>query len=158
MRVSSLLTPWCVFSLSLCSHSYFHCVFQVAQCTDEGRETGWECWRLENWVEAKKVWPWPVFPPLLIYLLRSLKRGKTESEENMRGLFCQWKHVKTGLHILSSIISWTEELGGFQSIGSQRVGQDWVTNTINIAIQYDDRKLSQADPRKMICVETANHP
>ena len=40
MRVSSLLTPWCVFFLSLCSHSYFHCVFQVAQCSDEERETG----------------------------------------------------------------------------------------------------------------------
>lgn len=43
MRVSSLLTPWCVFFLSLCSHSYFHCVFQVAQCNDEERETGREC-------------------------------------------------------------------------------------------------------------------
>ena len=31
--------------------------------------------------------------------------------------------------ILAWKISWTEEPGGLQSMGSQRVGHDWVTNT-----------------------------
>ena len=31
--------------------------------------------------------------------------------------------------ILAWRIPWTEEPGGLQSVGSQRVGHDWVTNT-----------------------------
>ena len=31
--------------------------------------------------------------------------------------------------ILAGVIPWTEEPGGLQSVGSQRVGHDWATNT-----------------------------
>ena len=36
--------------------------------------------------------------------------------------------------ILAFRISWTEEPGGLQSVGSQRVRHDWVTNTIEYLI------------------------
>ena len=34
--------------------------------------------------------------------------------------------------ILARRIPWTEEPGGLQSMGSQRVGHDWTANTHNI--------------------------
>ena len=39
------------------------------------------------------------------------------------------KEMATHSSILAWRIPWTEEPGGLQSIGSQRVGHDWVTNT-----------------------------
>ena len=39
------------------------------------------------------------------------------------------KGMATHSSILAWRISWTEETGGLQSIGSQRVGHDRVTNT-----------------------------
>ena len=39
------------------------------------------------------------------------------------------KEMATHSNILAWKISWTEEPGGLQSTGSQRVGQDWTTNT-----------------------------
>ena len=39
------------------------------------------------------------------------------------------KGMATHSSILTWRISWTEETGGLQSMGSQRVGHDWVTNT-----------------------------
>ena len=35
-------------------------------------------------------------------------------------------------------ILWTEEPGGLQSVGSQRVGHIWVTNTFNFTLQLRD--------------------
>ena len=40
------------------------------------------------------------------------------------------KGMATHSSILDWRISWTEESGGPQSMGSQRVGHDWVTNTV----------------------------
>ena len=40
--------------------------------------------------------------------------------------------------ILAWRIPWTEESGGLQSIGSQRVGHDWATNTSTFPFQRDD--------------------
>ena len=37
--------------------------------------------------------------------------------------------MATHSSILAWKISWTEEPGGLQSMGLQRVGHDWVTNT-----------------------------
>ena len=37
--------------------------------------------------------------------------------------------MATHSSILAWRIPWTEEPGGLQSMGSQRVGHDWVTNT-----------------------------
>ena len=39
------------------------------------------------------------------------------------------ERIATYSSILAWKIPWTEELGGLQSTGSQRVGHDWVTNT-----------------------------
>ena len=39
------------------------------------------------------------------------------------------KEMATHSSILAWKISWTEEPGGLQSTGSQRVGHDWATNT-----------------------------
>ena len=39
------------------------------------------------------------------------------------------KETATQSSILAWRIPWTEESGGFQSMGLQRVGHDWVTNT-----------------------------
>ena len=37
------------------------------------------------------------------------------------------KGIATHSSILAWEISWTEETGGLQSVGSQRIRQDWVT-------------------------------
>ena len=42
------------------------------------------------------------------------------------------KGMATHSSILARRILWTEEPGGLQSMGSQRVGHDWVTNTLYI--------------------------
>ena len=39
------------------------------------------------------------------------------------------KEMATHSSILAWKISWTKEPGGLQSMGSQRVGHDWATNT-----------------------------
>ena len=40
--------------------------------------------------------------------------------------------MATHSSILAQRIPWTEEPGRLQSVGSQRVGHDWVTNTFTI--------------------------
>ena len=40
------------------------------------------------------------------------------------------KETATHFSILASKIPWMEEIGGLQTMGSQRVGHDWVTNTL----------------------------
>ena len=44
------------------------------------------------------------------------------------------KEMATHSSILTWKISWTEEPGGLQSMGSQRVVHDWLTNTFSEAI------------------------
>ena len=44
------------------------------------------------------------------------------------------KGMTTHSSILASRIPWTEESGGLQSMGSQRVRRDWVTNTFSFHI------------------------
>ena len=43
------------------------------------------------------------------------------------------KEMATHSSILAWKISWTEEAGGLQSMGSQRVGDNWATNTQHTA-------------------------
>ena len=45
------------------------------------------------------------------------------------------KGTATHSSILAWRIPWTEEPGGLQSTGSQRVGHDWVTNTTTTTLQ-----------------------
>ena len=44
------------------------------------------------------------------------------------------KEMTTHSTILAWRIPWTKELGGLQSMGSQRVRHDWATNTHTIYI------------------------
>ena len=46
------------------------------------------------------------------------------------------KGMVTHSNILAWRIPWTEEPGGLQSMGSQRVGHDWVTNTHTLATSH----------------------
>ena len=49
------------------------------------------------------------------------------------------KEMATHSTILAWKISWAEEPGGLQSMGSQGVGHDWVTNTYLLTYKYIDR-------------------
>ena len=46
------------------------------------------------------------------------------------------KEMATHSSILAWKISWTEKPGGLQSVGSQRVGHDWATNTYLLNEEY----------------------
>ena len=46
------------------------------------------------------------------------------------------KGMATHSSILACKISWAEELGGLQSIGSQRVGHYWATSTLTKTIEF----------------------
>ena len=46
------------------------------------------------------------------------------------------KEVATHSNILAWEISWTEEPGGLHSLGSQRDGHDWATNTYNLFLPF----------------------
>ena len=48
------------------------------------------------------------------------------------------KEMASHSNILAWRIPWTEEPGGLQSMGSQRVGQDCVTNTFTFALYVTD--------------------
>ena len=68
-----------------------------------------------TWLVAQTVWNLPAMQETQV---RSL--GWEDPLE---------KEVATHSSILAQRIPWTEEPGGLQSMGLQRVRQDWVTNT-----------------------------
>ena len=47
--------------------------------------------------------------------------------------------LKKGMAIHSNILAWeiprTEDPGRLQSMGKQRVGQDWITNTLHFLVK-----------------------
>ena len=45
-------------------------------------------------------------------------------------------------------ISWTEESGGLQFMGSQRVGHDWATNTFNVYLDKEQNWKSHKTKQK----------
>ena len=49
------------------------------------------------------------------------------------------KGTATHSNILAWKISWTEEPGGLQSMGSQRVGHDWATYTFTLLCLFQER-------------------
>ena len=56
------------------------------------------------------------------------------------------KEVATLCSILAWRISWTEEPGRLQSVGSQRVGHNWTSNTrqqLKIWWQHEDERVNQ---------------
>ena len=44
------------------------------------------------------------------------------------------KGMATHSSVFAWRIAWTEEPGRLQSMGSQRVGHDWVTNTLGVIV------------------------
>ena len=54
-------------------------------------------------------------------------------QETWAGSLGQEDSLEKGMATHSSVLAWripwTEEPGGLQSMGSQRVGQDWASNT-----------------------------
>ena len=56
------------------------------------------------------------------------------------GLIPELVDLEKGMATYSSILAWkipwTEEPGGLQSMGLQRVRHDWVTNTFTALISY----------------------
>ena len=68
------------------------------------------------------------------------------------------KEMATHSSILAWRTPWTEELGGLQSMGSQRVGYDWATNThtsghIIEDIMTDPKETKYCSFKKYICEE-----
>ena len=62
------------------------------------------------------------------------------------------KGMANYFNILAWRIPWTEEPGGLQSMGSQRVGHDWVTNTFTFKQQKKAKeKLFPVLKRKNSC-------
>ena len=57
--------------------------------------------------------------------------------------------MATQSSILAWKISWTEEPGGMQSIGSQRVRHDWTTNT-HLHLQYQTSPRTQQGHRTLL--------
>ena len=55
------------------------------------------------------------------------------------------KEMATHSSILAWEIPWTEEPGGLQSMGSQRVGHDWVTNNLRYSKWYKVDALGDLD-------------
>ena len=69
---------------------------------------------------------------LCITVAQSIKNLPAVQETQVRSLGREdplEKEMATHSSILTWKISWTEEPGGLQSMGSQRVGHDWATNT-----------------------------
>ena len=65
-------------------------------------------------------------------LAQSVKNLPAVQETRVRSLGQEdplEKEMATHTSILAWKISWTEKPGGLQSVGSQRVEHDWVTNT-----------------------------
>ena len=70
------------------------------------------------------------------FVIQSVKNLPAVQETRVRSL--GWedpleKETATHSSILVWKIAWTEEPGGLQSMGSQRVGHDWATNTLSLS-------------------------
>ena len=68
------------------------------------------------------------------------------------------EEMATHPSILAWRILWTEEPGGLQSTGSQRVGHDWVTNTFTLSIIHNHPLQSIPNYFKAPVISTASSP
>ena len=66
---------------------------------------------------------------LVAHLMKNLPAVQKTSVQSLGWEDPREKWMATHFSILAWKISWTEEPGRLQSIGSQRVGHNWVTNT-----------------------------
>ena len=68
-----------------------------------------------------------------------------------------WKEIATHARILAWRIPWTEEPGGLQSAGSQRVGHDWVTKH-SIPIYNSHRLWMAVLFNPVVLAKNVGHP
>ena len=95
------------------------------------QNTGANTWIV--WLKAATLWlNKPFFlPPRVSLVAQRLKRLPAMRETRVRSLGREdplEKEMVTHSSILAWRIPWTEEPGGLQSTGSQRVGHDWATS------------------------------
>ena len=78
-----------------------------------------------------------------------------ETQEMWVWSLCQEDPLEKGMAMHSSIIAWripwTEETGGLQSMGSQRVGHGWVTNTSTSQVAQLVKNLPAQCRRRKRC-------
>ena len=80
--------------------------------------------------------PWPVLrAPLVAQMVTSLPAAQ-ETRVRSLGQDLLEKGMATPSSVLAWRIPWTEEPDGLQSMGLQRVGHNWVTNTLCGFILY----------------------
>ena len=98
---------------------------------------GGPCFRSNFFLFFKKNFPlyWPIADSLVAQIVKNLLATQ---ETWVRSL--DWedpvaKRRATHSSILAWRIPWTEESDGLQSMGSQRVGHDWATNTFTFNIE-----------------------
>ena len=99
-----------------------------------GREVGWRFEREGTCVYLRliHVCIWQKPTQFCSLVAQSVKNLPAVQETRVQSL--GWedpleKEMATHSSILAWKISWTEESGGLQSMGSQSVGHDWATNT-----------------------------
>ena len=86
----------------------------------------------EDCIKKKKIfWPCCMTYGILVPVVQSVKNPPAMRETWVRSL--GWEEpLEEGMVTHSSILAWripgTEEPGGLQSVGSQRVRHDWATN------------------------------
>ena len=91
---------------------------------------------LNTWLPRINLgWGFPsLHKVLLCPLVAQMVKNLPAMQETQVGSLGQEDPLEKGMATHSSIlawrISWTEESGGLQSMGSQRVWQDWAANTL----------------------------
>ena len=92
-----------------------------------------------------------ILASLVVHSVNSLPAVQETQVQSLGEEIPLEKGMATHSSILAWRIPWTEEPGGLQSVGSQRVGHDWVTNTftfrhiINISFHFYQKSLSLFD-------------
>ena len=92
-----------------------------------------------------------ILASLVVHSVNSLPAVQETQVQSLGEEIPLEKGMATHSSILAWRIPWTEEPGGLQSVGSQRVGHDWVTNTftfrhiINISLHFYQKSLSLFD-------------
>ena len=99
------------------------------------------------------------------FIFKVLVQGTGRAPGGEHGNPCCHGVLPTHSRILAWETPWTEEPGGLQSIGSQRVGHDWVTSlsllprievTRDICKEYGPENLSRAwRPESTLCPTVA---
>ena len=99
-----------------------------------------------NILKSSIYWEWDMLPHeythiyiRYMYIYRMVKNLPTRQEAWVQPL--GWedlleKGMATNFSILTWRIPWTEEPGGLQSMGSQRIGHDWANNTFTFIYIY----------------------